>query len=161
SLVYSIHASLMTGRFAFAVLWLASTARAAVPTPAQHFGFTPGNDYKLADSAQIFGYFHKLAAGSDRIRLHEFGRSSEGRPMYVAFIAAAENLKKLDRYRQISARLALGQVTAGEARALAEEGRTIVWIDSGLHATEVAPAQQAPLLAYKLLTDDGAETEAV
>jgi hypothetical protein len=36
-----------------------------------------------------------------------------------------------------------------------------VWIDSGLHASEVAPAQQAPLLAYKMLTDDSAEVEAV
>ena len=81
--------------------------------------------------------------------------------MYVAFISAPENLKKLDRYRQISARLALGQATAEEARALAEEGRAIVWIDSGLHASEVAPAQQAPLLAYKMLTDDSAEVEAI
>src|SRR5271155_3864731 len=152
----------MTGRLAVAVLCLAAAAtRAAVPTPARHFGFTPGDDYKLADSSQIFDYFHKLAAASDRIHLEEFGRSSEGRPMYVAFISAPENLKKLDRYRQISARLALGQATADEARELAEEGRAIVWIDSGLHATEVAPAQQAPLLAYKMLTDDSAEVEAV
>jgi hypothetical protein len=140
---------------------MAACARAAVPAPAQHFGFTPGDDYKLADSAEIFAYFHKLAAASDRIRVEEFGRSSENRPMYVAFISAPENLKKLDRYRQISARLALGQAGAEEARALAEEGRAIVWIDSGLHASEVAPAQQAPLLAYKMLTDESAEMEAV
>jgi hypothetical protein len=151
----------MTRKLAVAALCLAAACRAAVPTPAQHFGFTPGDDYKLADSTQISDYFHKLAAGSDRIHLEEFGRSSDGRPMFVAFISAPENLKKLDRYRQISARLALGQATADEARALAEEGRAIVWIDSGLHATEVAPAQQAPLLAYKMLTDESAEVEAV
>jgi hypothetical protein len=134
---------------------------AAVPTPAAHFGYTPGDDYKLADTTEIFAYFHKLAAASDRIRLEEFGRSSEGRPMYVAFISAPDNLKKLDHYRQIGARLALGQASAEEARALAEEGRAVVWIDSGLHASEVAPAQQAPLLAYKMLTDDSAEVEMV
>ena len=150
----------MNRRIALA-LWLVGCCRAAVPTPARYFGFTPGDDYKLADSAEIFGYFHKLAAGSDRIRLEEFGRTSEDRPMYVAFISAPENLKKLDRYRQIGARLALGQASPDEARALAEEGKAIVWIDSGLHATEVAPAQQAPLLAYKMLTDDSAEVEAV
>jgi murein tripeptide amidase MpaA len=81
--------------------------------------------------------------------------------MYVAFISAPENLKKLVLYRQIGARLALGQASAEEARALAEEGRAVVWIDSGLHASEVAPAQQAPLLAYKMLTDDSAEVEMV
>src|SRR5579862_1158810 len=134
----------MARKFAIALLSLAACCRGAVPTPAEHFG-----------------YFQKLAASSDRIKLVEFGRSSEGRPMYVAFISAQENLKKLERYRQISARLALGQASADEARALAEEGRAIVWIDSGLHASEVAPAQQAPLLAYKMLTDESAEMQAV
>lgn len=150
----------MLRRISVALLCLAA-CRAAVPTPAGYFGYTPGDDYKLADTAEIFGYFHKLAASSDRIRLEEFGRSSEGRPMYVAFISAPENLKNLDRFRQISARLALGQATDGEARALAAEGRAVVWIDSGLHASEAAPAQHAPLLAYKMLTDDSAEVEAI
>src|ERR1017187_7623137 len=144
-----------------ALLALAACCQGAVPTPASHFGYTPGDDYKLADTTEIFAYFHKLAAASDRIRLEEFGRSSEGQPMYVAFISAPENLKKLDRYRQIAERLALGQASAEEARALAEEGRAVLWIDSGLHASEVAPAQQAPLLAYKMLTDDSAEVEMV
>src|SRR5438094_3948795 len=85
--------------------------RAAVPTPREHLGFTPGDDYKLADTAQIFSYFHKLAASSDRIRLVEFGKSSLGKPMYVAFISAPENLASLDRYREISRRLTLAQAT--------------------------------------------------
>jgi hypothetical protein len=115
-----------------------------VPTPREHLGFTPGDDYKLGDTAQIFGYFQKLAAASDRIRLVEFGKSSLGKPMYIAFISDAANLRKLDRWREISRRLALGEPAEAEARSLADEGKAIVWIDSGLHASEVAPAQQAP-----------------
>ena len=48
-----------------------------------------------------------------------------------------------------------------EARRLAGEGKAIVWIDSGLHATEVAPSQHAPELAYKMLTDEGDETRRI
>ncbi|MBI5280494.1 MAG: hypothetical protein HY858_02340 [Candidatus Solibacter usitatus] len=130
---------------------------AAVPTPKEHFGFTPGEDYKLANYAELTGYFKKLAASSDRIRLVEFGQSSEGRPMYVAFISSAENLKRLERYREINRRLALGLATGQEAAKLAAEGKAIVWIDSGLHATEVAPAQHAPHLAYRMLTGESDE----
>ena len=36
-----------------------------------------------------------------------------------------------------------------------------MWIDSGLHATEVAPAQHSPLLAYKMLTDEGEEARRI
>ena len=138
-----------------------SFCNAAVPAPREHFGFAPGDDRKLADTAQIFGYFQKLALSSDRIRLVEFGKSSSGKPMYVAFISDPGNLKQLDRWREISRRLALGRPSEPEARALAAEGRAIVWIDSGLHASEVAPAQHAPELAYRLLTEEDPETQTI
>ncbi len=143
------------------LLALAAAAPAAVPTPTEHLGYTPGTDYKLADYADITGYFKKLAASSDRIRFVEFGRSAMGRAMYVAFISAPENLKKLDHYRQISSRLALGQPEPDEARRLAREGKAIVWIDSGLHATEVAPVQHSPELAYQLITGETEEIRAI
>ena len=144
------------------LLALAALCSAAVPpTPREHLGFAPGDDYKLADYGQIVGYFQKLAAASGRIRLVEFGRSSEGRPMYVAFLSAPENLARLDRYREIARRLALGQATPEEARALAAEGKAVVWIDSGLHASEVAPAQHAPELAFRMVTAEDPETQAI
>ncbi|MGH9658177.1 MAG: M14 family zinc carboxypeptidase, partial [Bryobacteraceae bacterium] len=139
----------------------ALAALAAVPTPAEHLGYAPGADYKLADYSDIIGYFQKLARASDRIRLVEFGKTSLGKPMYVAFLSSAENLKQLDRYRAITRRLALGEATEAEARKLAADGRAIVWIDSGLHATEVAPVQHAPELAYRMVAAADPETEGV
>ena len=38
---------------------------AAVPTPKEHFGFTPGDDYKLANYDELIGYYQKLAAASE------------------------------------------------------------------------------------------------
>lgn len=147
-------------RFFVAIVAVSALA-AAVPAPKAHFGFTPGDDYKLANYSEVMGYFQKLAAASDRIKLVEFGKSSEGRPTYVAFISSAGNLKNLERYREINRRLALGLATAAEARVLAAEGKAIVWIDSGLHATEVAPVQQAPHLAYRMLTDESDEVRRI
>ncbi|MEK7405505.1 MAG: M14 metallopeptidase family protein [Acidobacteriota bacterium] len=151
----------MTRRFLALALSAALWSWGAVPTPKEHFGFTPGDDYKLADYAEVTGYFKKLAGASDRIRLVEFGKSAHGKPMYVAFISAPENLKELDRYRGISRRLALGEAAPDEARRLAAEGKAIVWIDSGLHASEVAPVQHAPHLAYRMLTDEGEEAQRI
>ena len=54
--------------FLFAVLAIAltiglvpSARQQAVPTPRDVLGFTPGDDYKLADFSQLRGYFEKLA----------------------------------------------------------------------------------------------------
>lgn len=148
-------------RAALSACLVAALAGAAVPTPQEHLGYAPGADYKLADTSDIFGYFRKLAAASDRIRFEEFGKTSMGKPMYVAFISSPENLKQLDRYREISRKLALGQPGEPEARQLAAQGKAIVWIDSGLHASEVAPAQHSPELAYRLVTGETAEIQAI
>jgi len=147
-----------------ALLLILSTAVlgwATVPTPREHLGFTPGDDGKLADYSQILSYFEKLEKSSNRIRLLEFGQTSMGKPMYAAFISSPENLKKLEHYRDINRKLALGLVDESEAHKLSEQGRIIVWIDSGLHASEVAPAQHAPELAYRLLTDESEETRRI
>ncbi|MBM3740518.1 MAG: peptidase M14 [Acidobacteria bacterium] len=142
-------------------LLFCSLALAAVPTPREHLGYTPGDDYKLADYADVTAYFRKLAASSDRIRLEQFGSSANGKPLLVAYLSSPENLKQLDRWKSISRRLALGQANLEEAHKLAAEGRAIVWIDSGLHASEVAPVQHSFDLAYRMITAEDEETRRI
>lgn len=134
---------------------------APVPTPKEHLGYEAGADYKLADYKDVVTYFQKVAAATDRMKLVEFGKSSEGRPMYVAFISSPENLAKLDYYREISRKLALGGIEASEAMKLSREGKAIVWIDSGLHATEVAPVQHSPELLYRMVTGETHELKRI
>lgn len=151
----------MPGRLVRSLLLLACLLRAVVPTPKQHLGYTPGDDYKLADYADVTSYFRRLAAASDRIRIEEFGRSANGKPMLAAFISSADNPKNLDRWKGISRQLALGGATREEARQLAGQGRAIVWIDSGLHASEVAPVQHSLDLAYRMITQEDDETRLI
>ncbi|HET7221218.1 MAG TPA: M14 metallopeptidase family protein [Vicinamibacterales bacterium] len=131
---------------------LAAQSRLA-PAPETWFGFKPGTDYKLANYDQTIDYFKKLAAASKNIRLVETGRTSQGRPMYFALISSTKNLDHIERYREILQRLAHPQGLSDEtARQLARDGKPIVHIDGGLHATEVAGPQHTPLLAYELLS---------
>jgi len=132
---------------------IAQTRAGAVPPPESVFGFTAGADYKLATYDQSIEYFKKLAAASRHIKLMEAGKTSQGRTMYFALISTPENLAKIDRYREIWQRLAHPQgLTDAEAQRLAAEGKALVHIDGGLHATEVAGPQHTPLLAYDLLS---------
>ena len=131
----------------------AQSRTAPVPMPDSVFGFAPGADYKLATYDQSIEYFRKLAAASRYIKLFEAGKTSQGRTMYFALISTPENLAKIDRYREIWQRLAHPQgLTDAEAERLAAEGKALVHIDGGLHATEVAGPQHTPLLAYDLLS---------
>ena len=133
------------------------------PTPESTLGHQVGADFHLATFEESIDYFQRLDAASDRLELREVGRTSFGRPVYIALISSAENLRDLDRHREIALRLAHpGGLTDSEARALAEEGRALVHIDGGLHATEVAHAQHTIQLAYDLVTgDDDPEIRAI
>ena len=144
---------------AFFVLTAAANAQSRITTPKEQLGFNFGDDYQLANYAQLVDYWKKLASQSDRMKLVEIGKSAEGRTMLMAIITAPENHKKLDRYKEIARRLATAEgLTDDQARALAAEGKAVVWIDGGLHATEVLGAQQLMELVYQMVSLTDPET---
>ncbi len=130
----------------------------SVTSPAEEFGASIGDDYFLATYQQLERYWRKLDAESDRVRLVSIGRTEEGRDQWMAVVSAPENIERLEKYREISRRLALADADEAQARALAAEGKAIVWIDGGLHADEVLGAQQLIELVYQLARGDDEET---
>ena len=130
-----------------------------ITSPKEQFGFNIGDDYKLANYTQFEAYFRTLAKESNRMKLVEIGKTAEGRTQLMAIISSPANLAKLDRYREISRQLAFADgVTDDQAHALAKEGKAIVWIDGGLHATEVLGAAQLIETVYQLLSRNDEET---
>jgi hypothetical protein len=114
-----------------------------------------GADRKLLDWNKVVGYFENLESTSDRIKVEELGKTTEGRPYIAAFIAAPDTLKHLDRYREIQARLADPRKTPeAEAEKLIQQGKTVVLVTCSIHSTEVASTATAIEFAYRLITED-------
>ena len=149
-----VHSTLVAGVLA-AVVRVAPVAQVVVPTPESVFGFAPCADYKLATYEQIADYFRRLDAATDRMQVQEIGKTAEGRAQLMAIISSEQNMRALPRFKDIAGRLAKARgLTDDEARTLAHEGKAVVWIDFGLHSTEVAHGQTAPLMAYLAATDE-------
>ena len=130
-----------------------------VPTPNDAFHFTIGDNYQLANYTQTEAYFKKLAASSDRVKLVVIGQTEEGRDQLMLIVSSPANIKQLDRYKTISQQLAhADSLTPEQAHALAAEGKAVVWIDGGLHATEVVGAHQLIETAYQLISRQDPET---
>jgi hypothetical protein len=132
-----------------------------IPKPEDVFGFRVGDDYKLADYDQMLEYYSLLDAASDRVQMIEIGQSVMGRPIKLLFISTAENLQKLERWREISEKLARARISAEEAEQLVQEGKAIVWFDGGMHASERAHAQMTSELAYKIATEESSEMQKI
>src|SRR5256885_1318734 len=135
------------------------TAQPKVTTPKEQFGHDIGDDYFLVNYTQYVEYLQKMDKESDRMTVMEIGKTEEGRPELTAIITSPENHKKLAQLKETNRKLAMADgLTDDQAHQLAREGKTVVWIDGGLHATEVLGAQQLIELIYRLNTKSDPET---
>jgi len=156
-------------------LLLALGAAAQVPQPKDILGFTPGDDRKLASWAQTLEYFKKLDTASDRVQVTEIGKTTMGVPMIYATISSPENLKNLEKYKQINAKLAdprkyvsgnqlfslQGDKLDLVTRGLVTQGKTIVLITCGVHSDEVGGELSSFLIAYKLASSNDADVKKI
>ena len=64
-----------------------SGAKAAVPSPRDHLGFSIGADRTLADWGQITGYFQRLATASRAVHVDTIGLTTNGQPFIVVAVS--------------------------------------------------------------------------
>ncbi len=130
-----------------------------VTSPKTFFGHDIGADYVLPNYTKFVEYVKKLDAESDRMIVQSIGKTAEGRDQLMAIITAPENHKNLRSYKDTARRLALAEgLSDDQARALAREGKAVVWIDGGLHANEVLGAQQLIETIYQFVSKNDPET---
>jgi hypothetical protein len=132
---------------------LRAQAPPALPSPEKFFGFQMGADRKLANWDKLHEYYQLLAKSSNRVKLVELGKSSEGRPFIALFISSPANLARLEQLRQINAKLADPRgIPEAEIKKLVADGRAVTIQSFALHSNEVAASQTAAEFVYDSLT---------
>lgn len=112
----------------------------------------------LANFSQTEAYFKKVAEVSDRVRYTSIGKTEFGKDQPMLIITSPKNFPQLEKYKEISQKLGRAEITQEEAKALSKEGKPVVWIDGGLHASEVVGAQQLIETLYNLASRNDEET---
>ena len=133
-------------------------AQQRLMTPQEAIGHTVGADYFLPNYTQLQHWWETLARQSPRMKLDTIGLTAEGRPQLMAILSSPANLAKLEEYRKTSESLARGRIDSATARRLAQSGKSIVWIDGGLHADEVLGANQLLELVWQMVSMNDPET---
>ena len=145
--------------------WLPCSAMAQVciTSPESFFGFQLGSDRKMARWDKIveyFGVLEKESAG--RMKVVNMGPTTMGNPFLVVTISSADNLSRLDRLREVNARISDPRgIAESEIAKLVAEGRAVICQSMSLHASEIGGTQMAPELAYDLLTRSDQETRRI
>lgn len=130
-----------------------------ITTPKEHLGFNVGDDYCLINYTQLVDYWKKLEKETPRMRIEVIGKTEEGRDQYMAIITSPENFKNIEGYKSISKKLALAEnLTDDEAKKISKKGKSVIWIDGGLHATEVVGANQLAEMTFRMISMNDEET---
>ena len=138
----------------FAALLLPLSLQAQT-SPGEFFGHPMGADRQLVDYHQIRAYFEQLDEESGRVSVTTIGETTLGEEMIMAIITSEANMANLDRYQEISRRLSDPRgLSPEEARQLSQEGKVIVLMTHGLHASEIGTSQGVLESAYMLATGD-------
>jgi Zinc carboxypeptidase len=135
---------------------------ATVPSPTKALGRLAGSPDELHKTAEVNGYFKKLAESSDRVRVQSLGTSEEGREMILAAVSDAANLADLERYKGITEKLSDPRRTSREeARRLAGDGKVFYWLLGGLHSPETGSPEMLMELAYRLAVSERPEIQEI
>lgn len=130
-----------------------------IQSPAQFFGHEMGADYKLVGYDKLVDYYYHLDNYSERIRVRDVGKTTEGRPMLLLEISDQETINNLEKHQQVQQKICDPRLIGSpeEKKQLIDESKVVVWINCQLHSTECAASQMAPELAYELATLDSEE----
>ncbi|ANM28434.1 hypothetical protein ABI59_00510 [Acidobacteria bacterium Mor1] len=123
----------------------------AVPVPASVLGDEVGTWHVRHD--QLVRYMEVLAEASPRVVLQETGRTHEGRRLLLMAVSSPENIRNLDRLRQV-------HLEEGRSGRVDPEAPLVVWQGHSVHGNEPSGANMSLLLAYHLAAGGG-EVEAL
>ncbi|MCK4318244.1 peptidase M14 family protein, partial [Candidatus Bathyarchaeota archaeon] len=124
-------------------------------SPEEFYGFKPGTDRKLVRWDKVVEYFWHLDGASNRVKVEEVGKTTEGNPMILAYISSPENLERLGEIREMSWSISHPRgLSEGEADRIVADGKAVVAMTMSIHASEVGGTQVSSDLAYRLLTCD-------
>ncbi len=127
-----------------------------VPSPEKVLGYIAGTPNKLTYTKDLHRYFRTLAAASPRVRvLVAPEKSEEGKEQILVLVSDEANLAKLDRYKDITAKLGdPRKISETEAQTLIAEGKPFYWASGAIHSPETGSPEMLMELAYRLAVED-------
>lgn len=138
-------------------MWPGAVYDETVPTIEQELGFNVGE--QITTGSEMLSYLRALEqAAPDRISIHEYGKTWQGRPLVYAVIGKADHLKQLETFKKNIKSLAdPRQTSQSQAQNIIENTPAFVWLQYSVHGNEISGTDAAMMLAYHLLAVENDE----
>jgi len=134
-----------------------------VPSPDKVLGYIVGTPNKLTYTKDLYRYYRELAKATPRVRVFSAAeRSEQGKEQLLVAVGDEALLAKLDRYKEITAKLAdPRKISETEAQHLIGEGKVFYWASGSIHSPETGSPEMLMELAYRLAVEESPFIQAI
>jgi hypothetical protein len=121
-----------------------------IDKPSSFLNFNYGE--RVASPAQISSAIVAWSQQSNRLKVVEYAKSHEGRPLYALFISAPENINNLEAIKSNIAKLSDARnVSDNEAKSIIKSLPSVAWMAYSIHGNETSGADAALGIIYHLI----------
>ncbi len=131
--------------FAF-LLFLTQIGFAQVKSPEVFLGYSLGDKY--TPHHRVVSYFEHVAKElPQQVLLQTYGYTNEGRPLILATVSSAENIRNIEQIRKGNL-----QLTGIEKGNTPNAGTAIIWMSYNVHGNETSSSEAAMKTIYELVS---------
>ena len=129
-----------------------------IDKPSKFLDFNYGD--RVASPSQISNAIIAWSKQSNKLKVTEYARSHEDRPLYAIYISSEDNITKLDEIKKDVLMLSDARITKdSKAKKLIESLPAIAWMAYSIHGNETSGADAALGLIYHLIASNDPEIE--
>src|SRR5437762_2251878 len=127
-----------------------------IPSPDKILGYLIGAPGHLTYTKDLYRYYRELEKATARVRTFITPeKSEEGKEQMLVAVGDETALARLDRYKEITARLAdPRKLNDAEAQNLIDEGKVFYWASGSIHSPETGSPEMLMELAYRLAVEE-------
>jgi len=130
-------------------LFFVLSAMAQLQSPAEFLGYELGD--RFTRHSDVVDYYEHVAEVSSMVKLEEYGRTYENRPLLLAYVASDENMARLETIRKDNLR------RTGILEGAPTTDVSIVWLSYNVHGNEANSTEASMATIYELLTSEEAK----
>ena len=121
-----------------------------IDKPNKFLGFEYAT--RVATPEQITAAIQAWSKQSDRLKVIEYARTHENRPLHAVFITSPKNLNNLDQIKDKVTKLSDARLTNDRtAKSLIDQLPAIAWMAYSIHGNETSGADAALGIIYHLI----------
>lgn len=121
------------------------TLQAQLQSPSEFLGYEIGTEFSR--HADVVRYFEHVAANSNMVTYHNYGKTYERRPLTYAIISTPENMANIEKIRTDNLK------SIGIEPGSANPETAIVWLSYNVHGNEASSLEASMVTLHKLVTE--------